>query len=136
VTRGFFSPKISNAMSRTRFLLALPLFTITLQAAPTDWSQWRGPNRDGVSAEAGLLKDWPADGPRLAWQIKGVGKGNGLRWHFMRKRFFVLGRREGGQFVTAFRCGPRSANSGARAFRTAATNRRERRRLMAGRSLP
>jgi outer membrane protein assembly factor BamB len=88
-------------MSFTRFFLALPFFTITLQAAPTEWSQFRGPNRDGVSAEAGLLKDWPADGPRLAWQLKGIGKGMGsVALHA--GKLFVLGRREGGQFVTAF----------------------------------
>src|SRR5688572_2282598 len=28
-----------------------------------DWPQFRGPARDGVSKETGLLKQWPADGP-------------------------------------------------------------------------
>ncbi len=44
-------------------------------AAGSDWPQWRGPSRDGVSTEAGLLKEWPKDGPKLAWKIKidGVG---------------------------------------------------------------
>jgi outer membrane protein assembly factor BamB len=43
------------------------------KAATTDWPQWRGPNRDGVSAETGLLKSWPADlltGPRKLWEAK------------------------------------------------------------------
>ena len=44
-------------------------------AAPKDWPQWRGPNRDGISAEKGLLKQWPSDGPPLAWRVKGVGRG-------------------------------------------------------------
>jgi outer membrane protein assembly factor BamB len=44
-------------------------------AATYDWPQFRGPNRDGVSAEKGLLARWPADGPKLAWSVQGVGKG-------------------------------------------------------------
>jgi len=45
----------------------------TVQA--NDWPQWRGPNRDAVSTETGLLKDWPASGPPLAWKATGVGLG-------------------------------------------------------------
>jgi outer membrane protein assembly factor BamB len=43
-------------------------------AAAGDWPQWRGPNRDGVSAETGWLTTWPADGPKVAWK-KNVGSG-------------------------------------------------------------
>ncbi len=39
------------------------------------WPQWRGPRRDGISDEKGLLQSWPAGGPRLLWKIDGVGKG-------------------------------------------------------------
>jgi len=46
-------------------------------AAGGDWPQWRGPNRDGVSAETGLLKQWPSGGPPAAWTISGLGKGYG-----------------------------------------------------------
>ncbi|HEY0169959.1 MAG TPA: PQQ-binding-like beta-propeller repeat protein [Pyrinomonadaceae bacterium] len=45
-------------------------------AAPaSDWSQWRGPERDGVSRERGLLKQWPAGGPKLLWQLNDIGDG-------------------------------------------------------------
>ncbi|MGZ8940406.1 MAG: outer membrane protein assembly factor BamB family protein [Limisphaerales bacterium] len=40
-----------------------------------DWPQWRGPNRDGISRETGLLKEWPQEGPKLLWQAKGLGGG-------------------------------------------------------------
>ena len=43
--------------------------------ANANWPQWRGPNRDGISNETGLLKQWPADGPSLAWNAKGAGNG-------------------------------------------------------------
>ncbi|HEX3726334.1 MAG TPA: PQQ-binding-like beta-propeller repeat protein [Pirellulales bacterium] len=44
-------------------------------ASAADWPEWRGPHRDGVSAEKGLLKEWPAAGPKLAWQITDAGAG-------------------------------------------------------------
>jgi outer membrane protein assembly factor BamB len=39
------------------------------------WPQFRGPNRDDISSETGLLKDWPKDGPKLLWEAKGAGRG-------------------------------------------------------------
>src|SRR5438034_1265652 len=33
-----------------------------------DWPQWRGPQRNGISGETGLLKEWPKEGPKLRWQ--------------------------------------------------------------------
>ncbi len=44
-----------------------------LQAA--DWPQWRGPNRDGISAETGLLTSWPQGGPPVVWKTEGLGEG-------------------------------------------------------------
>ena len=40
-----------------------------------DWPQWRGPDRSEVSAETGLLKQWPAGGPKLLWQVNDIGDG-------------------------------------------------------------
>jgi outer membrane protein assembly factor BamB len=40
-----------------------------------DWPQWRGPQRNGISAETGLLAEWPKEGPRLVWQVKDIGSG-------------------------------------------------------------
>ncbi len=40
-----------------------------------DWPQWRGPRRDGVSLEEGLLQQWPENGPKLLWRIDGLGQG-------------------------------------------------------------
>jgi outer membrane protein assembly factor BamB len=40
-------------------------------SAEGDWPQWRGPRRDGVSRERGLLAEWPAQGPPVLWRIKG-----------------------------------------------------------------
>ena len=40
-----------------------------------DWPQWLGPNRDGISLDTGLLKEWPAEGPAIIWQVDTVGVG-------------------------------------------------------------
>ena len=40
-----------------------------------DWPQWRGPRRDGISQEKGLLPSWPATGPALLWKTEGLGLG-------------------------------------------------------------
>ena len=40
-----------------------------------DSIQWRGPNREGIAAETGLLKSWPAAGPALVWKATGIGGG-------------------------------------------------------------
>ena len=51
-------------------LLAVLLFAVSfhLQSAQAaDWPQYRGPDRNDVSAETGLLQEWPAGGPPLLW---------------------------------------------------------------------
>jgi outer membrane protein assembly factor BamB len=46
-----------------------------LATSTADWPQWRGPNRDGISKESGLLKQWPKEGPKLLWQLNDIGDG-------------------------------------------------------------
>jgi outer membrane protein assembly factor BamB len=56
-------------------LLATSILAVAGLARADDWPQWRGPNRDGVSKETGLLKTWPKEGPALAWIYKDAGTG-------------------------------------------------------------
>lgn len=44
-------------------------------AAPGDWPQWRGPGRDDISKETGLLKKWPSEGPKRLWVNEEAGLG-------------------------------------------------------------
>jgi outer membrane protein assembly factor BamB len=68
---------------------------------PTDWPQWRGPNRDGISKETGLLKQWPAGGPPLVWKASGAGNGYSS-FSVSRGRLFTMGAKEGTEFIVAF----------------------------------
>src|SRR5438128_8206260 len=43
--------------------------------AAADWPQFRGPQRDGVSRETGLRKEWPQDGPPRLWTYTAAGFG-------------------------------------------------------------
>jgi outer membrane protein assembly factor BamB len=51
------------------------LMVVACSSMAADWPQWRGPNRDGKSADTGLLKQWPQDGPQLAWRVDKLGGG-------------------------------------------------------------
>jgi outer membrane protein assembly factor BamB len=51
---------------------------VSLAAIPSpgaDWPQWRGPERRNQSPETNLLRQWPKDGPPLAWKIDDLGQG-------------------------------------------------------------
>lgn len=56
-------------------LLLPALLASALVTTAADWPQWRGADRTDISKESGLLKQWPADGPKLAWINKDVGLG-------------------------------------------------------------
>ena len=63
-------------MKKTQLsILLLTLSTFALSTFAADWPQWRGPNRDGVSTETGILDEWPEGGPKLLWKATGVGAG-------------------------------------------------------------
>jgi outer membrane protein assembly factor BamB len=57
------------------FVSSFALVCCSWVVSAADWPQWRGPQRTGISTETGLLQEWPAGGPKLAWQIKGLGSG-------------------------------------------------------------
>jgi outer membrane protein assembly factor BamB len=61
-------------MRGTVGMVALAL--VVPAAAGADWPQWLGPNRDGHSAETGLVKAWSDKGPPIVWE-KNIGEGYG-----------------------------------------------------------
>ena len=76
-----------------RILSLLIALRLIAHCCADDWPQWRGPQRDGISAETGWLAGWPENGPprdRLAaaggqGALRRVGPGrrglhDGLGW--------------------------------------------------------
>jgi outer membrane protein assembly factor BamB len=48
--------------------VSLPLL-VSAGLRADDWPQWRGPNRDGVWNETGLLPAFPAEGLKIRWRV-------------------------------------------------------------------
>ncbi len=69
-------------------------------ALADDWPQWQGPDRNGISKERGLLKEWPKEGPPLAWKITGIGGGYSAP-SVAAGRIFGMGNRGGDEVVWA-----------------------------------
>ena len=63
-------------MVKSHFIIILALFAAQSPIA-FDWPQWGGPDRNGVSKETGLMKQWPASGPPRVWSISNLGAGYG-----------------------------------------------------------
>jgi len=87
-----------------RFLLVTAILSLSVVASSyafDDWPQWRGQKRDGISAERGLLKDWPAGGPPLAWRANGAGTGYSS-FSAAHGRLYTLGARGGTAHLLAY----------------------------------
>lgn len=81
-------------------LLVLPVvLTVgTAMGAAFDWPQWRGPNRDDVSKETGLLKQWPTEGPKKLWSFNNAGQGY-AGYSIVDGKLFTMGTRDGGEVL-------------------------------------
>ncbi|MEI7904657.1 MAG: PQQ-binding-like beta-propeller repeat protein [Candidatus Firestonebacteria bacterium] len=52
-------------------LLAVAGFAFSAE----NWPNFNGPKLDNISSDKGLLKSWPAEGPKLLWKFDKCGKG-------------------------------------------------------------
>ncbi len=85
-----------------RVILLLVLTSIIFSFAESqEVSQWRGPNRDGIYPEKGLLKTWPENGPGLAWSYNDLGTGHGNAG-FSNDKIFVTGMTDSIGILYAF----------------------------------
>ncbi|MHC4113554.1 MAG: outer membrane protein assembly factor BamB family protein [Planctomycetota bacterium] len=57
------------------FGLAISISSVSAADDAAEWPCWQGPNHDAKSPATGLLKEWPAEGPKLLWQVNGLGNG-------------------------------------------------------------
>ena len=71
-------------------IVFLLLCIATCTSAYCQISQWRGPNRNGIYTDSGLLRKWPEQGPELLWSFEGLGAGHG-NVGIGKDKMFVLG---------------------------------------------
>lgn len=77
--------------------MLIPILALALSA---DWPAWRGPERNGLSPDTGLLKQWPSGGPQLAFRANGLGNGfSSLA--IAGARILTMGDRGADQYVIA-----------------------------------
>ncbi len=91
--------KVKVLLVATVLLLSVACSALAQSAA--NWPQWRGPNRDGISKETGLLKQWPAEGPTLVWKASGAGGGYSS-FSVANGKLYTMGLRGDREFVVAF----------------------------------
>lgn len=91
----------------------LLVLSTTLSVVAGDWPQWRGPQRNGVSGETGLLKEWPKDGPKLLWKITDAGSGYSAPAVAGDRLFLVANEGMDSEFAQAL-----SVQDGKRVWRT------------------
>jgi outer membrane protein assembly factor BamB len=89
--------KLSGAVA---MMFAAALSTVVIASPLSDWPQWRGPDRSGVSAETGLLQQWPQNGPPPVWTVQSLGAGYGSL-AVAGDRIFVQSLRNRQSIVTA-----------------------------------
>ena len=77
------------------------LAVIAAAAWGADWPQFRGPQRNGISQETGLLKEWPAQGPKLLWRLSDIGDGYGAPAVVGGRIFVMSNRGTENEFVQA-----------------------------------
>ena len=65
--------RLSTLMKRLNFV-SMALMSLCVAARAEDWPQWRGPNRDGVWSETGILQTFPTEGLKIRWRAP-VGPG-------------------------------------------------------------
>jgi outer membrane protein assembly factor BamB len=93
-------PTVCLVLAAAALATAAP--TPKTPTAAADWPQFRGPHRDNVSADKGLLKKWPEGGPELVWTGKGVGDGYSSVAVACDK-VFTMGDKDGASWVFALR---------------------------------
>ncbi len=84
----------------SRFVLLLFFSTASLSLVYSQLYEWRGPGRTGIYNETGLLKKWPAEGPKLLWEATKTGDGYSSAT-VTDDAVYVTGRKDSSDVLTA-----------------------------------
>lgn len=82
-----------------RIFFIVSLIGYSLQSFSQD-AQWRGPDRNGVFPETGLLKEWPEEGPEILFVAEDLGKGYSSAVA-TGEHIYVTGLKDSIEFLTA-----------------------------------
>ena len=97
---------LSDRAPRIAIVAAASLVALTVagvEARPDDWPQYRGPNFSGISRETGILKAWPASGPKVMWKTD-LGDGySGLV--VVGGKLFTMYAADGNEYLGCFEAG-------------------------------
>ncbi|MCO6456987.1 MAG: PQQ-binding-like beta-propeller repeat protein [Pirellulaceae bacterium] len=91
--------------------LSLGAQLLAVRTAKAQWPQFLGPQRNGISAETGLVDRWPADGLKVLWRTAGGVGMSGLA--IEDGRLVTLVQSDGKQWALAL-----NAADGQRQWRT------------------
>ena len=83
-------------ITRTLILSLLCLVFLSACNQQREISDWRGPDRNGIYPETGLLKQWPEEGPSLLWSYEGLGHGHSTV-AVANKKVYVTGVKDSAQ---------------------------------------
>lgn len=84
-----------------RILLAVAFCcTTSVVLGDANWPQWRGPDRNDISQEKGLLKEWPSSGPKRLWLFSSAGVGYS-GFSIVGNRLYTMGSRDSKELVIA-----------------------------------
>ena len=67
---------LTAARAGQAMFAAVSLLSFTISTQASDWPQWHGPHRDGISTETGWSTSWPKEGLKTVWKAE-VGTGYG-----------------------------------------------------------
>lgn len=71
------APSMPRIIASFAFCFVATFGSVSLAFAQNaqDWPQFLGPNRNGISAETGLIEAWPTDGLDEVWRVSAGGIG-------------------------------------------------------------
>jgi outer membrane protein assembly factor BamB len=73
-------PTHTRRLQTSILLLFSLILPVSLAAQGADWPEWRGPNRDGISAEKSLPEKWTLNGENFLWRIPVGGRSAPVVW--------------------------------------------------------
>ena len=96
----FRKSAVGVAFASVCWLSVAVLCAADADKSAAEWPQWRGPHRDGVAEEKGLLQKWTAKGPALDWKTDGLGEGY-ASVAIANGKIYTMGRRNNAVYVMA-----------------------------------